>query len=199
MELTIHNPIPQYAIIDDFISDELAQRLISIVDRDGVESDYSGNTNTLEKRLAYQGINQNKGIVVGDSDSQEELRTIAELHRLVYPLQGYLPQIFKNTAMEFITGHNGFWIMKYNVGGEFEEHVDWSVEDSSASTPAVATLCVALNDDYEGGGSEVSGEKIATPLYGGAVWDGWTFHRALPVTEGSRYVLCIHFMGVLKS
>ena len=33
----------------------------------------------------------------------------------------------------------------------------------------------------------------------GILWNGWTEHGINPVTKGARYVLIVHFTGVLKS
>ena len=94
------------------------------------------------------------------------------------------------------------------------------------STPDMASLSIALNDgdEYEGGEVLVSsGFRMRTPEdekhFGkdgrkliheyevlipkpsagdGVVWDGWTYHGINPVTKGARYVLIVHFQGLLK-
>ena len=91
--------------------------------------------------------------------------------------------------------------MEYEEGGQFEDHVDYSLDDDKYSTAALATLCISLSDpeDYEGGELVLSGKELPQEFLGAYVWDGWTYHRVQPVTKGKRYVLVVHFTGLVKA
>jgi len=195
MNISVYNPAPTYIIIDDIITPELAQHMMDVVDVLGTDSNYTGNRNTLERRLQPY---MHRGFIAGTAEDRKEVEIIAELSRITSSLTSYIADVFKNSALDTITGHRGFWLMKYGPGGEFEEHVDWSTDDDKQSTPAVATLCIKLNDEYTGGTTLINGSPIDVPQYGGAIWDGWTYHTAEPVEEGDRYVCVIHFLGTLK-
>lgn len=186
-EVSVFNPEPQYVILENCISEEFAEKLMFLVDEHGVPAEYGGNPNTLEYRVNMDA-----------AGNSEEARILSALHKLFYPFQSIIPQLFRNTAMDFITGNAGFWIMRYDEGGEFTTHVDWSMDGDKYATQAVATLCLRLNSDFEGGEREIGGKPVDIPLYGGVIHDGWTFHKVNKVTSGSRYVILTHYTGVLK-
>ena len=135
---------------------------------------------------------------MGATGNSDDAAVLTALHKLFYPFQSIIPQLFRNTAMDFITGNAGFWIMRYDEGGQFSTHVDWSMDGDKYATQAVATLCIRLNDEYEGGERELAGKVIDIPLYGGIIHDGWTHHKVNSVTRGCRYVILTHYTGVLK-
>ena len=186
-EVSVFNPEPQYIILDNFISQDFAEKLMELVDKNGVAAEYGGNPNTIEYRVDMSA-----------TGNSEDAAVLTALHKLFYPFQSIIPQLFRNTAMDFITGNAGFWIMKYDEGGQFTTHVDWSMDGDKYATQAVATLCIRLNDEYEGGERELAGKEIGIPLYGGIIHDGWTSHKVNSVTSGSRYVILTHYTGVLK-
>lgn len=36
------------------------------------------------------------------------------------------------------------------------------------------------------------------PTYVGFLWDGWSYHTVTPIIKGKRYVLIIHYTGIMK-
>ena len=191
MEIEILNPAPTYLKISDIVSEEFAQKLISIVQRKGKTTNYATNPNCREYRIA--------NVMIGSME-KEDILALTALHSIAEPIQNIANEIFKNTALLKIITHAGFWLMEYSEGSEFKEHVDYSLEDDEYSTAALATLCISLSDpeDYEGGELLLSGKTLPQEKLGGYVWDGWTYHQVKPVTKGKRYVLVIHFTGLVK-
>jgi hypothetical protein len=194
MELQIYNPEPMFLRLDDLISDDLSCLLKQLVDTFGLDTDYTGNDSCKELRLNMEGASSGAGL----AQDARCAKAIGALNKIIYPLQNLISELFPNTACDFITGHNGFWIMRYDVGGQFEKHVDYSTDDDRSSTPAVYTLCVRLNEGFEGGRITLSDSEIDVAPGTGVVWDGWTYHEVEPVTKGSRYMLVVHFVGQLK-
>lgn len=196
MEVMICNSAPTSIQLENILEQGLADELIALVDERGKKTNYNGNPDTLELRLGGGTVGF---LGAGVADSRE-MQCLTQLQQLTTALLPYIQDAFKNTALETITGHRGFWLMRYGPGGEFTEHVDWSLdEEDDNSTPAVATLCVYLNEDYTGGQKFLAGQPIDCPALGGEVHDGWTYHRVEPVEEGNRYIVCVHFLGTLKS
>ena len=180
MNVRVYNGFPCYAVIDQVVTPELAEAMMLLVDNRGGKSSYGGNPNTIEYRLeSHVGSHL---ITAGKVDDREELLIGAEIQKAVTPLIPKIIEVFKNTALENISGHRGFWIMRYGEGGEFTEHVDWSLDDDPNSTPAVATMCIRLNDDYKGGETLIDGHNVDVPVCGAYIWDGWTYHTACEVT-----------------
>jgi hypothetical protein len=185
-------------MIDKIISGELAQKLIQIVKEYGQNTEYSGNSNTKEYRIEPLGID--KGLISAGLRAKNTLLddVVVPLHALCRELESLIPILIKNTACELISGVKGYWLMEYSEGGEFEEHVDWSLDQDDASTPAVFTLSVQLNDNYTGGELIIDKEPLEKVKLRGYIWDGWTYHTAKPVLKGKRYCLVVHFLGKLK-
>ncbi len=183
-------------VINDMVDEEFDEELIDLLKLYGTDVSYSGSDGCKELRLDYFG--KRAPVAVGHFASKEEVGATSALHRVVYPLQELITSSFHNTACEFITGHNGFWLMEYKIGAHFAEHVDYSTDEDGYSTKAVYTLCLSLNGDYEGGELFISGTEMNPPVYGAVIWDGWTYHEVKKVTKGERYVLVVHFLGQLK-
>lgn len=196
MDIQVRNPEPMHIVINDMLDPGFAEELIDVLKLYGTDVTYSGCEGCKELRLDYYG--KKAPVAVGHFASKEEINVTAALHRAIYPLQDLISRTFTNTACDFITGHNGFWLMEYKVGAHFNEHIDYSTDEDGYSTKAVYTLCISLNDDYEGGELFISGTEMNPPVYGGLIWDGWTNHEVKKVTKGERYVLVIHFLGQLK-
>ena len=179
--MVIHNCIDEYT----------ADILIKLVDEQGEPAQYQGNPHCLEYRMDMNGIG-----------TDDESITVRRLQKVFHPIQNLISQVFKNNAMDFLTGNAGFWIIRYDEGGEFTSHVDWSTDTNLGEKKyrdrAMATLAIHLNDNYEGGELRIARKVIDVPKYSGEVHDGWTVHEVSPITHGSKYVVLAHFIGVLK-
>ena len=191
LDVNIFNPEPQTMIIHNCIDEYTAGILINLVDEQGEPCKYQGNPYCIEYRMNMDGIG-----------TDLESLAVRRLQKVFLPIQNLITQVFKNNAMDFLTGNAGFWIMRYDEGGEFDSHVDWSTDieegEVKYSTRAMATLSIHLNDDYEGGELRIAEKVIDVPKYSGEVHDGWTYHKSSPVTHGSKYIVLAHFTGVLK-
>ena len=191
MEVEILNPEPTYVKFIDIITPNLADSLVKLVIEKGILSKYNGNTNCKEYKLP--------NIFTGNL-SKEEIILLSKLHSIVERIKEIGNYVFKDSALETIITHAGFWIMEYSEGGSFDEHVDYSLDDDEYSTPALATLVINLNsgDKYKGGELFISNKLVPSYYNGGYLWDGWTHHKVNPITEGKRYVLVVHFTGLMK-
>lgn len=79
-------------------------------------------------------------------------------------------------------GTNEIFVAKYEVGSQtrLEQHTD----DSEFS------FVVALNDDFEGGGTLFEKKRLARPRAGTlTIFSGQTRHEGLAVTSGTRFIL----------
>ena len=83
--------------------------------------------------------------------------------------------------------------LRYEVGEQYNWHYDRSVGESFHTNIEDRELSVVLylNDDFEGGETEMLGETF-TPVKGKALVfpSCWTFpHRSKPVTKGTKYAV----------
>lgn len=190
MEVEILNPEPTYAKFYNIIDKELALKLKNLCKVHGTTANYHG-CDALEYKVpnAYVG-----------NLSRDTVEVLPELHEMIITVQEMANNIFANTAMSGITTHAGYWIMQYKVGGCFDAHVDFSTDDETQSTPALATLVINLSEpeEYEGGKVFLSGKQVSSEYCGGLLWDGWTEHWSLPTTSGIRSIMVVHFLGLLK-
>jgi predicted 2-oxoglutarate/Fe(II)-dependent dioxygenase YbiX len=127
-----------------------------------------------------------------------------ELDNLIYNAINPIILDYSNQFGDFlkIKRDTGYTLLKYEAGDKFKEHVDdigEIVYDSNGNITRDSivkrkiTLCVALNDKYEGGGLSFfnntykpewkKGEALLFPSC--AMFP----HQALPVTNGIRYSL----------
>ena len=110
----------------------------------------------------------------------------------------YLPGIRPN----FDTFREGIAILKYEKGQEYKWHADQGVMKSTDGTSLSLTRCISvvvyLNDDFDGGETEMLGRKYR-PRKGRALIfpSNWNYpHRACPVKEGTKYALVTWFHPV---
>ena len=107
-----------------------------------------------------------------------------------------------------IENQEAIHIVKYNVGGEYQEHHDWFDEDDETHKLEIGpsgnrthSFLIYLNDDFEGGETEFPTlEKTIVPELGkGVMWlnklDGEclqeSLHAGLPVTKGEKWILIV--------
>lgn len=89
-------------------------------------------------------------------------------------------------------------LTRYNEGEFYDNHFD-SIGSHFDPRPRKLSMCVALNDDYDGGTfdfsvpSGVSAEKIATGTV--IVFPSFLFHHVTAVTRGVRYSLVGWYTG----
>lgn len=191
------NHKPTYLTIDDVLSSELSEKLIALVNERGAHSKWNDNPNCLE----YQVGNPFSGAKLQCDKKVKDV--FPELFAISEIILRQINRNFKNSSFQSITGHHGFWILKYEEGGEFSPHCDISHDEGGIQPPVLATASILLNDAFEGG-DVVLGDSRGTPfklerkVRSAAIWDGTTNHAVLPVTKGFRYVLIIHYVGEEK-
>lgn len=223
MEVQVRQSGPQYLLIRDAIPRELCQVLIDFVEDQPSVADWSdGTSNLIERRLDYRpGYEISKDTTLWKKKKirpvrhfeSQDVALAGYLHKAIFPLIDVVTRLIcPNTAGLFCHSYEKFWVRRYAPGGKFEPHFDWNTTSDGReyNTPDLASLSVALNDDYQGGEvmvscghtpegklefSEVKGMVPGT----GVMWDGWTHHAIRPVVSGFRFVLVVHFQGILKS
>ena len=114
------------------------------------------------------------------------------------------PEIAYTSQLPGITTDLDTWkepisFLKYNTDQKYDWHVDQSFKrcgpKSTQSDLRLISAVVYLNDDFEGGETEMP-EKIWKPKKGKALIfpSHWTFpHQARPVTKGTKYALVTWF------
>lgn len=194
-----HNSEPTYISATNSISKETAATLTELVDERGKRSDWSYNPTCFEYQIAnpfskHQAPNDAKVISV-----------LPDLFHLGESCLRHINWNFQNNVCDIATGHHGFWVLRYDQGGEFEAHCDWDSGPNGIRPPIVATAATLLNEGFRGGelvifNSQGTSSIIesATTKYSTVIWDGFTQHRISPVTEGKRYSLVIHYTGTIK-
>ena len=193
----VNNPEPTYITADKALSESVCSDLISLVDDFGKKSSWSYNPDCTELQLSNPFVKES---IISD---ERVTRCLPELYRLSESCMRMGNLSFGNNACEAITGHHGFWILRYDEGGEFALHCDWDSGPHGIRPPVVATAAVLLNQDFRGGetiimvstGSQSLLERSQGSLL---MWDGFTEHKIARVTSGSRYALVIHYTGIVK-
>ena len=192
-----NNPEPTYISATNVVSEELAKKLIELVDERGKRSEWSYNPDCTEFQIA------NPFSKFRSSNDAEIIGVLPELFGLGESFLRHINWSFSNNVCDIATGHHGFWILKYDEGGEFEAHCDWDSGPNGIRPPIVATAGVLLNEGFRGGEMVLFDSKgnptIIDQQRGSAVvWDGFTQHRVATITEGVRYALVIHYTGTIK-
>jgi len=192
-----HNLEPSYITATDAVSSSLTQALIELVDERGKRSEWSYNPDCLEFQIA------NPFAKVRQPHDEKVSACLAELFGLGESCLRHLNRCFGNNVCDIVTGHHGFWVLRYDQGGSFDMHCDWDSGPNGIRPPIVATACVLLNDDFSGGETllfnGVEAQTIIKRSKGDIIlWDGFTQHKVAPITEGTRYALVIHYTGTIK-
>jgi PKHD-type hydroxylase len=95
----------------------------------------------------------------------------------------------------------------YSQVGQYDWHMDVGVESEDDLVIRKLTLCVSLNDSFEGGDFQI--QRWCTPDANSRyntvkemrnkgsilVFPSFMFHRVTPVTKGQRYSLACWFRG----
>jgi len=192
-----YNTQPTYIVGENSISEETANALIALVEERGKKATWDYNPGCYELQLAnpfspYTRENDSKVISL-----------LPDLFAIGESCLRRMNQVFTNNVCDIITGHHGFWVLKYGKDGSFDMHCDWDSGPNGIRPPIVATACILLNDDFEGGETVLGcpiGENLLVPRNKLSIimWDGYTLHKVAPVTEGKRYALVIHYTGTIK-
>ena len=80
-----------------------------------------------------------------------------------------------------VSNNDKFYLNVYGAGEKCIEHMDSSKY----------SICIALNDDYEGGEFYVNREPIKLGTGDGIIFSGKTLHNVTEITAGVRWSLCI--------
>jgi hypothetical protein len=192
-----HNPEPTYITAKNVVSEELASKLIDLVDERGKRSEWSYNPDCVEYQIA------NPFSKIRSPNDEQVIDVLPDLFGLGESFLRHINWGFNNTVCDIATGHHGFWILKYDVNGCFDSHCDWDSGPNGIRPPIVATAAVLLNESFRGGemvlyDSKGHGSIIKQQRASALVWDGFTQHRVATVTEGTRYALVIHYTGTIK-
>ena len=191
-----NNFIPPYLSAEKALSPQLATNLIALVEERGEQSSWAYNPYCVELQLA------NPFSPTQRKNDKKVVEVLPDLFSLGESYMRHGNKFFLNNICELITGHHGFWILKYNEGSHFALHCDWDSGPKGIRPPIVATVCFLLNDDYRGGETTLltpTGEvMIKREKLSAMMWDGFTQHKIAPITEGVRYALVIHYTGTIK-
>ena len=192
-----HNPEPTYITAKNVVSEELASKLIDLVDERGKRSEWSYNPDCTEYQIA------NPFSKIRSSNDDQVIDVLPDLFGLGESFLRHINWNFNNTVSDIATGHHGFWILRYDEGGGFDAHCDWDSGPNGIRPPIVATAAVLLNEGFRGGEMVLYDSKGESSIIeqqrgSGLVWDGFTQHMVATVTEGVRYALVIHYTGTIK-
>jgi len=193
-----NNPEPTYITAEEVITPECAKTLMDLVDERGKRSEWSYNPWCTELQIS------NPFSKVRTENDEKIISVLPELFGIGESFMRHVNWNFGNTVCELATGHHGFWVLRYDEGGSFDQHCDWDSGPEGIRPPIVATVAISLNDWYEGGrtvlfdstGAEAMIEQ--PPLFGAIAWDGFTQHMVEKITSKSRYALVIHYTGTIK-
>jgi len=193
------NPEPTYIKANQAITPEVAKTLMELVDERGGKSKWFANPKCLEFQIANPFSDKRE-----ENDSKI-ISVLPELFPLGQSLMRHINWGFKNSGFDVVTGYHGFWILKYEEGGQFEPHCDLDSGPNGIRPVIFATASILLNDDFSGGDiilfDSDGKESIihsTKDKYSVLVWDGTTRHCVKPITQGNRYSLVIHFTGITK-
>lgn len=195
-DIKLINHKPTYLTVGNMVSRKLSSKLIALVDKRGESSKWEFNPNCME----YQIANPYSGIPLENDEEVADVFT--DLFAVGEFLLRQINSMFINSAFDEITGHHGFWLLKYKEGGTFDVHCD-TTNQGGIQPPVLATASILLNEQFEGGDivlidSRGAPFKVKQVIDSAVVWDGMTHHTVTPVTKGFRYVLIIHYVGKLK-
>ena len=97
----------------------------------------------------------------------------------------YISNIIKPISTELetltLTNKDIFYVNYYNAGECAREHID----------PSKYTICIALNDDFEGGEFFVNKKPVKLNTGDGVIFLGNTTHAVSEILSGSRWSLCV--------
>jgi predicted 2-oxoglutarate/Fe(II)-dependent dioxygenase YbiX len=192
-----HNPQPTYLTSDKAVSQETADVLIELVNERGKRSEWSYNPDCTEFQIA------NPFSKLRSENDEKTVSILPELFGLAESFLRHMNWSFQNNVCDIATGHHGFWVLRYDEGGQFDKHCDWDSGPNGIRPPVVGTVCILLNDDFRGGETVLYDSRgdeaiIQRGEFSALMWDGFTQHRVSPVTEGTRYALVIHYTGTIK-
>lgn len=193
----VHNPEPTFISAKNAVTEETAKILMELVDERGQTSDWYSNPKCLEYQIANPfGVEKLK--------DQKVISVIPDLFALAERCMRQINMNLKNSGFDMVTGHHGFWVLRYEAGGEFEKHCDYGTNQKAIDPPVLATASILLNDGFEGGEfvvydcmGNVSMINKSKLKYSLNLWDGFTQHKVMPINSGKRYVLIIHFTGTM--
>lgn len=80
-----------------------------------------------------------------------------------------------------ISSNDNFYVNYYEEGENCTPHVD----------PTKYTICIALNDDFEGGNFFVDNELVKLKTGDGVIFPGTGKHELSELTSGTRWSLCV--------
>jgi len=188
---------PPYISALEAVSEETASTLVSLVDERGKRSEWAYNPDCTELQIA------NPFSRFSVKNDEKIISILPDLFGLSESCMRHMNRYFQNNVCDIITGHHGFWVLKYEAGGQFSLHCDWDSGPNGIRPPIVATACVLLNDDFKGGETLLltsNAEQTIVPREKLSIlmWDGFTQHKIATVTEGTRYALIIHYTGTIK-
>lgn len=89
-------------------------------------------------------------------------------------------------------------LLRYSVGGHYSWHADNELVDEEHRK---LSAVIALNDDYEGGNTEFMwprpgrAEVVHLDPGSAVIFPAFMYHRALPVTGGTRWVVTAWTIG----
>lgn len=105
-----------------------------------------------------------------------------------------LYQIVNKFAL--VSGHSGFELLRYGIGGKFDEHVDVIPGHPQWGYRRVSVL-IYLNEDYEGGELHFPRQSITFKPSAGSIVlfpSDFTYpHISAPVVSGTKYAAVTWF------
>ena len=119
---------------------------------------------------------------------------LPRIHDIVHAYLNFIhPSQYK--FLKFFTSNQFFYSLnfsRYNINDEFKYHVDELSKDNSERVVSSITY---LNDDFDGGETEIMGEIIVPKKNYTLIFpSNWSFlHRGLKVKSGIKKIMVVHF------
>ena len=126
-------------------------------------------------------------------------KTLPNMFELTDNYFNFLDANQSSKLMKFTSG-NFFYSIKfarYNINDDFKPHVD---ELSHGNAERIISSITYLNDDFEGGETEIMG-KIITPKKNFTLTfpSNWAFlHQGMRVTKGIKKIMVVHFYATMN-
>ena len=119
---------------------------------------------------------------------------LPHIHDIVHAYLNFIHPSQSNYLKSF-TSNKFFYSLKfarYHTNDEFKYHVD---ELSKNNSERVVSSITYLNDDFDGGETEIMGEVIVPKKNHTLIFpSNWSFlHRGLKVISGVKKIMVVHF------
>ena len=133
------------------------------------------------------------------STSEIDKQLLPDMYTITDRYFNFLDPNQSSKLMKFTSGKFFYSIKfaRYNINDDFKPHVD---ELSHGDAERIVSSITYINDDFEGGETEIMG-KIITPKKNFTLTfpSNWAFlHQGMKVTKGIKKIMVVHFYATMN-